>query len=30
MLKLAILCGGRSAEHDVSIMSAKSVLEAIY
>ena len=27
--KVAILCGGQSAEHDVSLMSSKNVLEAL-
>ena len=28
-LKLAILCGGRSAEHDISIISAKNIIAAL-
>ena len=28
-IRLGVLCGGRSAEHEVSVISARSMLEAI-
>ena len=28
-VKLAILCGGRSGEHEVSLLSTKSVIQAL-
>ena len=28
-LRLAVLCGGRSAEHEISLLSAKSILDAM-
>lgn len=29
MLKVAVICGGQSAEHDISLMSAKNVINAL-